>query len=75
MKSGEDAVLIFCIKELTACPMLGSPPLTDSVAIVKTPHISVFVIPAKAGSQCFLNALHYWMPDQVRHDGQKLSDF
>jgi hypothetical protein len=25
--------------------------------------------------QFFFNALHYWMPDQVRHDGQKLSAF
>ena len=31
------------------------------------------VIPAKAGIQCCYNPLHYWMPDQVRHDGQKLS--
>ena len=52
------------------------------VIIGKTTHIAVFVIPALdqvqddgPGIQCFFEALRYWMPDQVRHDGHKLSPF
>jgi hypothetical protein len=45
------------------------------VVIIKTPHIRVFVIPAQAGIHFFFNALHYWMPDQVRHDKQNINNF
>ena len=35
-------------------------------------HTHYFVYPP---SQCFSRLLGYWMPDQVRHDSQKLSTF
>jgi homoserine trans-succinylase len=33
------------------------------------------VIPGLPGIQHIFNALQYWMPDQVRHDGRNISDF
>ena len=45
------------------------------VVIIKTQHSRVFVIPAQAGIQCCFEAFSSWMPDQVRHDRQKIKPF
>jgi hypothetical protein len=47
--------------------------LSDTVAIDKTLHIAVYVIPGLTRNQVLFKVLRYWMPDQVRHDRQKLS--
>jgi len=38
-------------------------------------HIGVFVIPGLTRNPLFFQVLRYWMPDQARHDKQKLNTF
>jgi hypothetical protein len=45
------------------------------VPIVRTPNIHAFVIPGLTRNPGISNSLRDWMPDQVRHDRQKLNAF
>ena len=51
------------------------PPLRGCVVIDITTCIADLSFRARPGIQCHFIALRFWMPDQVRHDGQKLDDF
>jgi hypothetical protein len=47
----------------------------DCDMIDKNTNIAVFVIPGLTRNPLFFQFFTHWMPDQVRHDRQKLNAF
>jgi hypothetical protein len=50
-------------------------PAEQAVSQLTKPHILLFCHSGLDPKSSFFKVLQRWMPDQVRHDGQKLSGF